>query len=298
MCARVQTKAAAVHRKDFTVLAGSRAVRRRNVVMSQRRRRRPSSYATAEIDEQVNPDGPASERFCSKCNIQFLTSNAWKRHVLTSSQHAVTKESSYQCALCGEQVTPLSRSSHMRYHIRELNLQYKPTYTNDSSPTLQCEQCEATFARRSYLEAHVKRVHLGYKYDKNIVCEVCAKKCPSAAALRYHQSTHTGERPVRCPHCPARFAVRARMRVHVRTHTGERPYVCRTCGKRFSQKPSLNCHLRVHTGAKPYACTQCDKRFTQSNSLKLHIRTIHLKLPQIRKSSKNKTVKMSSDTAV
>ncbi|XP_013141909.1 PREDICTED: zinc finger protein 25-like [Papilio polytes] len=227
-------------------------------------------------EEKDNSEVTAMKRFCSECNIQFLNLNAWKKHILTSFKHM--RNGNSMCDICGVSVTSESRGSHMRSHMRELRPPAAAP-AEASTPTLRCSQCESQFTSRSRLQAHVRRVHLGLKYDKNVVCEMCGKKCTSAASLRYHQRAHTGERPYACALCPASFAQRAPLRVHARTHSGERPYACHTCGKRFTQKPALNRHYRVHSGARPYSCTQCTKCFSQSNSLKLHIRTVHLKLP-------------------
>ncbi|KAF9417225.1 hypothetical protein HW555_005627, partial [Spodoptera exigua] len=148
--------------------------------------------------------------------------------------------------------------------------------------------CGSNFVTRSKLQSHINRTHLGLKYNKNIVCEVCGKKCTSNATLKYHQRTHTGEKPYSCTSCSKHFVDSNQLRIHTRTHTGEKPYVCAACGKRFSQKPALNRHYRVHTGAKPYTCQYCSRTFSQSNSLKLHVKTVHLKQPANRK-SKSKT---------
>ncbi|XP_068627164.1 zinc finger protein ZFP2-like [Battus philenor] len=240
--------------------------------------------------QQDDSTEAALERYCSECNIQFLTINAWKKHILTSFRHTGKNETSSRCDLCGEEVSSLSRGAHMRGHMRELREPSTITTHLPATPALRCGQCEAQFVTRSRLQAHVKRVHLGVKYNKNVVCEMCGKRCTSAAALRCHQRRHTGERPFACSQCPARFAERGRLRVHSRTHSGERPYACHACHKRFSQKPALNRHYRVHSGARPYACGQCTKCFSQSNSLKLHIRTVHQKLPSVRKQEKTTPV--------
>lgn len=123
-------------------------------------------------------DGAPSDRFCSECNVQFLSVDAWKRHILTSVKHSLHNESNPQCLICGEQFTSGTLlSGHMREHEKTLR------QTTQMSPPavklieLACEQCGAKFVNRSKLHTHVKRIHLGVKYDKNIVCELCGKKC-------------------------------------------------------------------------------------------------------------------------
>ncbi|KAL0858568.1 hypothetical protein ABMA27_012418 [Loxostege sticticalis] len=223
----------------------------------------------------------SDQKFCSECNIQFISLDAWKRHILSSVTHALGNESNTTCLACGAQVAGASLRAHLLQHERA---DAGPRVQREKSAArLPCEQCGTNFVNRSKLQAHIKRIHLGLKYNKNIVCEVCGKKCTSNASLKYHQRTHTGERPFSCTLCAKRFADKNQLRIHVRTHTGERPYCCAVCGKRFSQKPALNRHYRVHTGAKPYDCQFCSKTFSQSNSLKLHVNTVHLKLPHAKK---------------
>ncbi|XP_052748057.1 zinc finger protein 16-like [Galleria mellonella] len=233
-----------------------------------------------------NPEEPETDRFCAECNIQFASIEAWKRHILSSVKHKLASENSSECGICGAAVAGEARAQHRRLHERALRNTAPVPATTHAHTRLACDQCGANFVNRSKLQAHIKRIHLGLKYNKNIVCEICGKKCTSNASLRYHQRTHTGEKPYSCSTCSKRFSDNNQLRIHTRTHTGERPYCCAVCGKRFSQKPALNRHYRVHTGAKPYACQFCSKTFSQSNSLKLHVRTVHLKLPSTNKRNK------------
>ncbi|CAH0404147.1 unnamed protein product [Chilo suppressalis] len=239
-------------------------------------------YTKAHRKEQSTDVDFSSKKFCAECNVQFASIEAYSKHVLNSIKHTLASESGSVCLICDMEVPPGTLKAHLRVHENALKTPKNPSKKLALVP-LPCEQCGANFVTRSKLQAHVNRVHLGLKYNKNIVCEVCGKKCTSNASLKYHQRTHTGEKPYSCGSCPKRFSDNNQLRIHSRMHTGERPYTCNVCGKRFSQKPALNRHYRVHTGAKPYDCQLCAKTFSQSNSLKLHVNTVHLKLPSKKK---------------
>ncbi|XP_060808136.1 zinc finger protein ZFP2 [Amyelois transitella] len=231
---------------------------------------------------QQNPTIPQknSDTYCSECQIQFLTSDAWKRHMLNSFKHKMKNKDGSHCAICGGGV-PGPLAEHLRGHARAL----RPPRARAPPPAarLPCQQCNGTFSSKSLLITHTKRAHLGVKYNRNVVCEICGKHCTSNASLKYHQRSHTGEKPYSCAVCNKRFSSKNHLNIHTRTHTGDRPYVCATCGKRFTQKPALNRHQRIHTGVKPYECQFCSKCFSQSDSLNVHVKAVHLKMPIIRK---------------
>ncbi|MEQ2174622.1 hypothetical protein GOODEAATRI_009752 [Goodea atripinnis] len=107
---------------------------------------------------------------------------------------------------------------------------------------------------------------------KKFPCSDCEKSCNSAAELRDHQRTHTGERPFKCSFCDKRFALSGTLVRHERLHTGITPYHCSDCGKTFAQQWTLTTHMRTHTGEKPYSCTQCDKSFVAPGELRRHTR--------------------------
>ncbi|XP_037302172.1 zinc finger and BTB domain-containing protein 11-like [Manduca sexta] len=124
---------------------------------------------------------PTPERFCAECDVQFDTTHAWQRHILTSVNHTLGGDGS-QCKICHQRLSGESMSAHMREHEKSLR---QTTLVARKLVKLACEQCDAYFVGRSNLRAHVRRVHLGLKYNRNVVCELCGKKC-TVSYIRPH----------------------------------------------------------------------------------------------------------------
>lgn len=147
-----------------------------------------------------------------------------------------------------------------------------------SSRMFQCDyaECGRTFNTAAHLRYH-KRTHTG---EKPYACshEGCGRNFTSSGYLRYHQCTHSGKRTFKCQHpgCDRVFAWPAHMKYHMKTHTGDRAYHCtyEGCNKSFYVLQRLNVHMRVHTGERPFTCNveNCMKSFTTQGNLKNHMR--------------------------
>ncbi|KAG6463457.1 gastrula zinc finger protein XlCGF26.1 isoform X2 [Manduca sexta] len=172
---------------------------------------------------------------CSKCNTQFMTTEALRRHADADCEIA-------SCVHCGEGFTTrLLLKDHLTTH--------RPTTVVGNFP---CVKCNKTFPRQNLYSAHYRRVHAdSSRKRKQFMCELCGKALPNKCELRYHQRTHTGERPFACPHCPKSFIKRAFMKAHMRVHSTERPFACKLCPKTFKGPAALSGHQYVHTGIKP-----------------------------------------------
>uniref|UniRef100_A0A672ZGK7 C2H2-type domain-containing protein n=1 Tax=Sphaeramia orbicularis TaxID=375764 RepID=A0A672ZGK7_9TELE len=130
-----------------------------------------------------------------------------------------------------------------------------------------CSVCSKTFARKSYLEIHMRN-HTG---ENPFICSLCGSTFTSKSTLRSHMMLHTGEKPFKCSLCHKCFRRRSEVKRHMRIHTGERPFSCSECSKRFSQKIDWECHMMHHTGEKPFSCSECNKRFTRKAALQRHM---------------------------
>ncbi|KAI5635951.1 zinc-finger double domain-containing protein [Phthorimaea operculella] len=225
---------------------------------------------------------------CESCGVQFHTELALSHHLETLS--AGCNSNIKSCAECGDNFNSEDDlNDHMKInHWKEI----------------KCEKCNANFENEKLYRMH-RVIHkevrnraprselatLGKKQPakngkkgkmpviQKRMCEMCGLTWRSAAALRYHQRVHTGEKPHRCPLCPKSFRIQDSLQIHMNTHTGARPFKCPHCPKAFKSRTQNHKHQLVHTKVRRYRCDLCDKTFQTSTCVKTHIRTVHMKIP-------------------
>ncbi|KAM6971837.1 uncharacterized protein FYW47_003982 [Aplochiton taeniatus] len=241
--------------------------------------------APITLHQHVNGQKPSSHG-CSVCGKEFPNASKLQRHLRTHSG-----EKPYPCSICKKR---FQEKGHLMVHQRlhtgekpfsctscekrfasqgELRLHMR---THTGERPYHCSICGKRFSRQWHLKTHLQSMHADLNLigtsKKKFPCPDCNKGCNSAAELRDHQRTHTGERPYQCAHCDKRFALTGTLVRHERLHTGITPYSCSECGKTFAQQWTLTTHMRTHTGEKPYQCPQCSKSFTAPGELKRHTR--------------------------
>ncbi|XP_056136401.1 zinc finger protein 721-like [Lampris incognitus] len=226
-----------------------------------------------------------STHTCSVCGKDFPYASKLQRHLRTHSG-----ERPFPCSMCekrfpekgllmihervhtGEKPFPCTFCEKKFASQGELRL-HRRTHTGERP--YQCTICPKSFSRHWHLKTHLDAMHCeivaGFT-RKKFPCSECDKSCNSAAELRDHIRTHTGERPYQCSYCDKKFALSGTLVRHERLHTGITPYRCSDCGKTFAQQWTLTTHMRTHTGEKPYSCTQCDKSFIAPGELRRHTR--------------------------
>uniref|UniRef100_UPI0037E75DC9 zinc finger protein 721-like n=1 Tax=Semicossyphus pulcher TaxID=241346 RepID=UPI0037E75DC9 len=244
----------------------------------------PTETPSKKCDQSEN-EKPPSLHSCSVCGKDFPYASKLQRHLRTHSG-----ERPFPCSMCekrfpekgllmihervhtGEKPFPCTFCEKRFASQGELRL-HRRTHTGERP--YHCSICLKSFSRHWHLKTHLDAMHCevvaGF-VRKKFPCSDCEKSCNSAAELRDHQRTHTGERPYQCSFCDKRFALSGTLVRHERLHTGITPYHCSDCGKTFAQQWTLTTHMRTHTGEKPYSCTQCDKSFVAPGELRRHTR--------------------------
>uniref|UniRef100_H3BCZ7 GDNF inducible zinc finger protein 1 n=1 Tax=Latimeria chalumnae TaxID=7897 RepID=H3BCZ7_LATCH len=201
----------------------------------------------------------------NKKKVEGLNCSAWDGEVLHEGSFLerlkqspeIAAEVVYRCGTCQR---TFSNPSNLKRHQR---------HVHSSVGSFPGDLCEEKVERKT-----VKRLKLQIPAGggENHLCQLCGKGLSSKSALRYHERTHTGEKPYGCTECEAKFSQPSALKTHRRTHTGEKPFVCEECGARYTSKHMLIHHKRCHTGERPFMCETCGKSFVSKEYLKHHNR--------------------------
>ncbi|KAF9816888.1 hypothetical protein SFRURICE_012230 [Spodoptera frugiperda] len=236
-----------------------------------------------EKPEENTEDGP----YCAECDVKFVSSVAYKRHMVMSVKHTQSTDSIKGCRTCGatfENAESL-RHHHRKEHTRKRPKNYGKKPTTGNWPA-KCEHCEEEIPSAREYWTHFRRVHPDkpYPVEKNHVCDICGKSFRGNAFLVYHKRTHSAERLYKCTQCDKSFYNRSNLLsvhsqgnaflvYHKRTHSAERLYKCTQCDKSFYNRSNLHVHEKTHSAARPYPCTMCTRAFKSKGALSRHFRT-------------------------
>ena len=99
--------------------------------------------------------------------------------------------------------------------------------------TFTCDTCNRTFARKTYLNKHIKHVH---EKSSNVICEKCNEQFSTSATLRSI-----------LPRCKGK-------------KIDQTEYICEKCSRVYSNKRSLTYHMKSCNGNVPSSSSSSHKR--------------------------------------
>ena len=188
---------------------------------------------------------------CDQCGKLFVDSKRLKAH----RQHH--KEKDQQCHMC-------ERMFRNQFRVNE-HIAVKHELKMDH----ECEKCHRKYPTQYRLNEHTKGVH----GPKQFMCDICCKGFKTNHHLNQHNiQVHIAKYPYKCQSegCNKKFKTSSKQRFHERSHTGDKPYKCDKCEADFLRSDNLKKHMMRHTGETPFTCLKCGKGFIQSSNRNSH----------------------------
>ena len=204
------------------------------------------------------------------------------KHLRQHLTDAHTKERDFVCEVPGC-TKAFSTSSRLKRHVDTVHALDKPGFK-----CVGYDSCNASFRKRSALERHVRKDHLGMSpylcMEPN-----CGATYDSAGALRNHKDRDHGELKFWCELCGQEgsgtqvgFSIKSQLQNHMR----KEHLNCVFCGFTSSSKHDLAKHVEMeHTDNTESANREhvriqcnwegCEKWFTKRSNLNVHIRSAH-----------------------
>ncbi|KAM7356427.1 zinc finger Y-chromosomal protein 1 [Cochliomyia hominivorax] len=110
-----------------------------------------------------------------------------------------------------------------------------------------CPYCGMRKTTRNELKIHINY----HTLERTWPCRFCPKVCNSAGNLKMHiKNMHERAKDFACRYCEKTFAKADTKKYHEMTHTGEKPHECKECGRRFLQPAALRTHRKIHLRQK------------------------------------------------
>ena len=164
----------------------------------------------------------------------------------------------------------VSEKKSTKISCKNVKVLSKRKYTK----AIKCNDCGASFRRKSELQCHINAVHLKLK---PYVCDQCRKSFAQKGCLKTHIiGVHQENETLKCKHCNIKFSTKYVLASHVKkVHLKLKPpkkVLCNECDAHFEHKQHLEYHMnQVHLNIKPYGCNFCQEAFFIKGHLKIHL---------------------------
>ena len=146
------------------------------------------------VDEYALYLQSAIERVqCDKCGNYYANPQSLDNHI--RDRHG---NESFICSICGSSFrSKRDLESHSVTH---------------NKATIPCDQCDQVYKKRTFLNRHIKVVHMNIK---NHGCDLCDKRFRSTKALNEHKTAiHDKLKPFACLKCDFRCAKYFNLNLH------------------------------------------------------------------------------------
>ena len=118
---------------------------------------------------------------------------------------------------------------------------------HDGIKNFICPHCGMRKTTRNELKIHINY----HTLERTWPCRFCTKVFNSAGNLKIHvKNIHERAKDFKCRFCERSFGKADTRKYHEMTHTGEKPHECELCGRRFVQPAALRTHRKVHMRQK------------------------------------------------
>jgi hypothetical protein len=214
------------------------------------------SFSTAKLKELSihQREHQHEQNMCSFCDHRAETYEALQIHL---SRHEGPFP--HFCEFCDKR---FKTQTQLKFHI--------PKHS-DEKPFV-CDVCAMGFKWKHALKSHM----IVHSAEKNHLCDVCGYATAHKSQLKAHRLIHTGD-TFKCnfPGCKFQAIKKQNLKYHQLTHTREKPHQCEICGQSFSLVKNLRRHMMLHSTYKPHQCEQCTFSTTRYDKLKEHLRRQH-----------------------
>ncbi|XP_062133138.1 zinc finger protein 883-like [Drosophila sulfurigaster albostrigata] len=194
---------------------------------SKRYRHKPTLIMHMRRSHKLGPE--LKSHVCEFCGKVFNSSAVLNDHRYTH------KDKSELPHACSEPQCPRRFASKEKLKVHLLR--------HAGIKNFSCPYCGMRKTTRNEL-----KIHMNYHtLERTWPCRFCSKVCNSSGNLKMHVRTvHERARDYACSYCERSFAKPDTRKYHEMTHTGEKPNECEECGKRFTQPAALRTHRKIH----------------------------------------------------